>query len=52
MSLSVVPAHWLQVGVAAAEGDEGFVAPGTEDFFWPVFGGDSNWAITRPPLTR
>ena len=48
MSLSVVPAHWLQVGIAAAEGDGGFEAPGTEDFFWPVVGGDSSWAITRP----
>jgi F-type H+-transporting ATPase subunit a len=48
VSLSVVPAHWLQVGIAAAEGDGGFQAPGTEDFFWPVVGGDSNWAITRP----
>ena len=50
MSLSVVPAHWLQVGIAAAEGDGGFEAPGTEDFYWPVIGGDSNWAITRPML--
>jgi F-type H+-transporting ATPase subunit a len=49
VSLSVVPAHWLQVGIAA-EGDEGFEAPGTEDFFWPVIGGDSSWAITRPML--
>jgi F-type H+-transporting ATPase subunit a len=48
VSLSVVPAHWLQVGIAAAEGDGGFQAPGTEDFYWPVIGGDSNWAITRP----
>ena len=48
MSLSVVPASWLQVGVVAAEGDEGFQAPGTADFYWPVIGGDSNWAITRP----
>ena len=48
MSLSVVPAHLLQVGIAAAEGDGGFEAPGTEDFFWPVIGGDSSWAITRP----
>jgi F-type H+-transporting ATPase subunit a len=48
VSLSVVPAHWLQVGIAAAEGDGGFEAPGTEDFYWPVIGGDSNWAITRP----
>ena len=50
MSLSVVPAHWLQVGIAAAEGDGGFEAPGTEDFYWPVIGGDSSWAITRPAL--
>jgi F-type H+-transporting ATPase subunit a len=50
VSLSVVPAHWLQVGIAAAEGDGGFQAPGTEDFFWPVVGGDSSWAITRPML--
>ncbi len=48
MSLSVVPAHWLQVGIAAAEGDGGFEAPGTEDFYWPVIGGDADWAITRP----
>jgi F-type H+-transporting ATPase subunit a len=50
VSLSVVPAHLLQVGIAAAEGDGGFEAPGTEDFFWPVIGGDSSWAITRPML--
>ena len=50
MSLSVVPAHVLQVGIAAADGDGGFQAPGTSDFYWPVFGGDSNWAITRPGL--
>ena len=50
MSLSVVPVHVLQVGIPAAEGDGGFDAPGTEDFFWPVIGGDSSWAITRPML--
>jgi len=50
VSLSVVPAHVLQVGIAAADGDGGFQAPGTSDFYWPVFGGDSNWAITRPGL--
>jgi F-type H+-transporting ATPase subunit a len=50
VSPSVVSAQWLRSGVAAAEGDGGggFQAPGTEDFFWPVIGGDSNWAITRP----
>jgi F-type H+-transporting ATPase subunit a len=46
VSLSVVPASWLQAGIAAEDG--GFQAPGTSDFYWPVFGGDSNWAITRP----
>lgn len=46
MSLSVVPASWLQAGIAAEDG--GFQAPGTSDFYWPVLGGDSNWAITRP----
>jgi F-type H+-transporting ATPase subunit a len=40
----------LQVGIAAADGGGGFQAPGTADFYWPVFGGDSNWAITRPAL--
>lgn len=49
MSLSVVPAHWLQSGIAAAEGEEGFEAPGVADFWWPIYGSDtSNWAITRP----
>ena len=48
MSPSVVPAHWLQTGVAAADG-EGFQAPGVEDFWWPLFGSDtSNWTFTRP----
>jgi F-type H+-transporting ATPase subunit a len=49
VSLSVVPAHWLQGGVAAAEDGEGFQAPGTEDFWWPLIGSDtSNWTFTRP----
>ena len=48
MSPSVVPAHWLQGGVAATDG-EGFQAPGTEDFWWPLIGSDtSNWTFTRP----
>ena len=49
MSLSVVPAHWLQVGIATAEGDGGFEAPSTADFWWPLVGSDtSNWTLTRP----
>ena len=48
MSLSVVPAHWLQSGIAATDG-EGFQAPGPESFWWPLIGSDtSNWAFTRP----
>jgi F-type H+-transporting ATPase subunit a len=48
VSPSVVPAHWLQGGVAAADG-EGFQAPGTESFWWPLIGSDtSNWTFTRP----
>jgi len=48
VSLSVVPAHVLQSGIAAADG-EGFQAPGIESFWWPIFGSDtSNWAFTRP----
>ena len=49
MSPSVVPAHWLQGGVAAADGEGGFQAPGPESFWWPIFGSDtSNWTFTRP----
>ena len=48
MSPSVVPAHWLQGGMAATDG-EGFQAPGTESFWWPLIGSDtSNWTFTRP----
>jgi F-type H+-transporting ATPase subunit a len=48
VSLSVVPAHWVQGGVSAADG-EGFQAPGIESFWWPLIGSDtSNWTLTRP----
>jgi F-type H+-transporting ATPase subunit a len=47
VSLSVVPASWLPAGIATEDGG-GFQAPGTADFYWPVIGGDSNFAITRP----
>ena len=52
MSLSVVPAHWLQAGIPAAEGGEGgFESPGIADFWWPVVGSDtSNWTLTRPAV--
>lgn len=35
--------------IVAAEG-EGFESPGTADFYWPLIGGDSNWALTRPSV--
>jgi F-type H+-transporting ATPase subunit a len=33
-----------------AEDTGGFQAPGTSEFYWPLIGGDSNWAITRPSV--
>ncbi len=52
MSPSVLSAHFLPTAVVAAEGDSGtaFVSPGVRDFFWPLVGGDSNYAFTRPSL--
>lgn len=46
MTLNVVSAQWLQAVVASEEGE--FVAPGISQFYWPLIGGDSNWAFTRP----
>ncbi len=31
-------------------GETSFESPGTADFWWPIIGGDSNWAITRPAI--
>lgn len=36
----------VSAGVPAS-GDS-FEAPGTSSFWWPLIGGDSNWAFTRP----
>lgn len=41
----------LTVAPAAEGGGGGFVAPGTSDFYWPLVGGDNNWALTRPAAT-
>ncbi|HET7399558.1 MAG TPA: F0F1 ATP synthase subunit A [Intrasporangium sp.] len=54
MSRNVLSAHFhpavaSAAGVPAAE-DGGFQAPGTSDFYWPLIGGDNNWAITRPSV--
>ncbi|KYH45825.1 F0F1 ATP synthase subunit A [Branchiibius sp. NY16-3462-2] len=35
--------------LVALPADE-FVSPGTSDFWWPLIGGDSNWALTRPAV--
>lgn len=51
MSLSVSIAPLMAGSAIVAEGgDGGFVSPSTADFFWPVIGGDSSWAITRPAV--
>ena len=52
MSPTVVSAHWLStVALPAAEGGEGgFETPGVANFWWPVVGGDSSWALTRPAV--
>lgn len=41
--------HPFVASVLLAEGDS-FETPGTEDFWWPLIGGDSSWAFTRPSL--
>ncbi len=51
MSPSVVSAHLLPSIVQTAEGGgDGFQTPGVANFWWPVVGGDSSWALTRPAL--
>lgn len=40
--------HLLALSVIA-DGD-GFEAPNTSSFYWPLIGGDSNWSFTRPSL--
>jgi F-type H+-transporting ATPase subunit a len=49
VSLNVVPLTMLP-GAVGAEGGEGFETPGVADFWWPLVGGDSAWAFTRPAL--
>ncbi len=48
--LSSLSTHLLSGALPAADGGGGtsFVSPGVSDFFWPLIGGDSNWAFTRP----
>lgn len=36
-------------GAALVHADS-FESPGTSDFWWPLIGGDSDWAITRPAV--
>jgi F-type H+-transporting ATPase subunit a len=41
--------HVLALNLLAADG-EGFQTPGIQDFYWPLIGGDNNWALTRASL--
>jgi F-type H+-transporting ATPase subunit a len=51
VSPSVVSTHLLPSVVHTAEGGgEGFQTPGVANFWWPIIGGDSSWALTRPAL--
>jgi F-type H+-transporting ATPase subunit a len=36
--------------IVASGGEGGFETPGVADFWWPLIGGDSAWALTRPAL--
>ncbi len=47
MSLTVFAQLAPLAGSASSDGG-GFQSPGTEDFWWPLIGGDSNWSFTRP----
>ncbi len=49
MSLSVIASQTIGAVVASGGRDE-FKAPSVGDFFWPLIGGDSNWALTRPSV--
>ncbi len=49
MSLSVLGAYvQAHGGMVASEG--GFETPSTADFYWPLLGGDNDWALTRPAI--
>ncbi len=48
VSLNVISAQLLTSLVAEGDGGSKFETPGTSDFWWPLIGGDSNWAFTRP----
>ncbi len=49
MSVTAVTAVAALITAAPADGG-GFVSPGIEEFYWPLVGGDSNWALTRPSV--
>lgn len=51
MTPTVVLSHMMaNVGLPAADGEEGFHTPGVADFWWPLIGGNSPWSFTRPAL--
>ena len=37
-------------GASSLVASDKFETPGTSDFWWPLIGGDSNWAVTRPAI--
>lgn len=46
MSLSVIAHQWMGASAAGLPAAE--FPPSVGDFYWPLIGGDSNWAFTRP----
>ena len=49
MSPNMVSAD-LVTSIVASGGEGGFETPGTGNFWWPLIGGDSSFAFTRPAL--
>jgi F-type H+-transporting ATPase subunit a len=40
----------IVTGIVTEGGGDSFETPGTSDFYWPLIGGDNNWALTRPSV--
>ena len=49
MSPNMVSAHMV-TNIVTSGGEGGFETPGTGNFWWPLLGGDSAFAFTRPAL--
>lgn len=51
MSPNVLSAHFIPAlasGQVVTQDGESFESPGVADFWWPLIGGNSDWAFTRP----